>query len=420
MWDDSRPDMGSRGVLRSRVMLADHDLCYFAETHFRSQRKRIGLRRADRWQHCLVIGKTGMGKSTILEHLIRSDIRAGAGLAVLDPHGDLARRIRAAIPDIRQQAVIWVDLADMQNGIPVNVLRDTVSHPYLIVSGILGAFKKVWGDSWGPRMEHILRHSLMALLPVPDATLFDVTRLLTDPEFRKRALWFVDEPQVKAFFRDEFDAYSKTFRQEAIAPILNKVGHFQANPFLRAIIGQPENRLRLREIIDAGKILLVNLSKGTVGEDSSALFGALLLSQIERAALSRADIPESERRPFYLFVDEFSSFATASFAGMLSESRKYGVSLTLGTQLIGQIDEDIRDAVFGNVGTLMVFQVSAEDADYLAKELAPSVKADDLIGLPRHHFYLKLMVDGQAMPPFSAITLPPSPSVTENKTDYGA
>lgn len=387
-----------------------NDICFFAETDFRGQHRRFGILRQDRPHHIYLIGKTGMGKSTVLENLIFSDLYAGAGLALLDPHGDLVKRVLSYIPESRRPSIIYVDPSDLQAVIPFNILKDSASHPYLIVSGIVGAFKKVWGDSWGPRMEHILRHALLALLRVPEATLLDLPRILVDKEYRARTSWYVDDPQVRAFFKDEFEKYSPTFRTEAISPILNKVGHFLANPFLRKMLGHKENQIRVRDIMDEGKVLLVNLSKGKLGEDSSALLGALLLSRIELAALSRADVPIEQRRPFYLFVDEFSNFATPSFAGMLSESRKFGLSLTTCSQTLGQMEEDIRGAVFGNVGTLIAFQVGAEDAEYLEKEFAPTFSKEDLINLARYQIYLKLMIEGRTSQPFSAVTLGPPES----------
>ena len=388
-------------------MTLDNDICYFAETNFRDEHRRFGIRRADRRYHGYLVGKTGMGKSTVLEHLMLADLHAGAGFAVLDPHGDLVRRILAAVPDGRRDDLIYLDPADKNAAIPFNILKDTVSHPYLIVSGIVGAFRKVWGDSWGPRMEHILRHTLMALLPVPDATLADLPRLLTDKSFRERALWYVKDAQVRAFFKEEYETYSPRFRNEAIAPILNKVGHFLADPFLRNILSHKENHLRMREAMDGGKIVLANLSKGRMGEDASALLGALLLARIERAALARADMPSELRRPFYLYVDEFTSFATPSFVGLLSEARKFGLALTIASQTLQTIDDDIRSAVFGNVGTILAFQVSAEDAMYLEREFTPEFQAEDFVKLPRYHLYLKLMIEGRTCRPFSAVTLPP-------------
>lgn len=257
-------------------------------------------------------------------------------------------------------------------------------------------------------MEHIFRHVLLALLSFPDATLLHVPRVLTDKSFRERVVCYVEDPQVKDFFTSEFEKYSPSFRSEAISPILNKVGHFLAIPALRQILGQKENRVRFREIMDKGQVFLANLSKGALGEDTSGLLGALLLSQVERAALSRADVGATERREFYLYVDEFQNFATPSFAGMLSESRKYALSLTLANQFVAQLDETIRAAVFGNVGTLISFQVGVEDAEYLAKEFMPVFREVDLISLPKHHIYLKMMCDGKTCEPFSAVTLPPS------------
>lgn len=392
-------------------MTTDPDICYFAETNFRNERRRFGIRRSDRRYHCYLVGKTGMGKSNVLEHLMRSDLHDGVGMALLDPHGDLAQRIRAMASEARREDLIYLDPAGEDAQIPFNILQDSVSHPYLIVSGIVGAFRKVWGDSWGPRMEHILRHGLMALLPVPEATLLDLPRILTDKTYRERALWHVTDTQVKRFFRDEYDQYAPKFRNEAIAPILNKVGHFLANPFLRAILGHKENRLRMRPAMDEGKVVLVNLSKGTLGEDASALLGALLLAQIEQAALSRADLPAEARPPFYLYVDEFALFATPSFTGMLSEARKYGLSITLASQTVSGLDDDIRSAVFGNVGTIIAFQVGAEDAWYMEREFTPEFKAADFISLPRYHVFLKMMIEGQSCRPFSAMTLSPDPAI---------
>ena len=384
-----------------------NDVCLFAETNFRGQRRPFGIRRADRCHHLYVIGKTGMGKSSLMENLIVSDIRAGAGFAVLDPHGDLVRRALRYVPEERRDDLIYFNPTEPQHALAFNILRDSYARPYLIVSGVLGAFKKVWGDSWGPRMEHIFRHVLLALLPYPEATLCDVPRMLLEKSFRARVLAYVDDAYVQAFFKDEFEKYASYFRSEAVAPILNKVGGFLANPMLRHILGQQENRLRFREIMDGGRIFLADLAKGALGEDSSALLGALLLSQIELATLTRSELRESERRPFYLYVDEFPSFVTSSFAGMLSEARKYGLSLTLSHQTLAQLDDKMRGAIFGNVGSLVAFQVSAEDAFFLSQEFAPTFKEQDLANLPRHHIYLKLVCGGNVSEPFSGVTLPP-------------
>lgn len=381
------------------------EVCYFAETNFRNERKRFGIRRQDRRYHVYIIGKTGMGKSTLLENLIYADIQAGAGLAVLDPHGDLIHKVARYIPEERKQDLILLDPSDSNKPLSFNILQDHYAHKYLIASGILGAFKKVWGDSWGPRMEHIFRHTLLGLLSFSNSTLLDVPRMLLDKEFREGTYSYITDPQVKAFFKAEFDKYTHTFRMEAVSPILNKVGHFLANPWLRKILGRYENDLQMRKIMDEEKIFLANLSRGTLGEDSSSLLGALLLSQVELAALSRADTPEEERRDFYLFVDEFSHFATESFVGMLSEARKYALNLVISNQTLSQLEESMRGAIFGNVGTLITFQVGAEDAEYLTKEFSPVFEEEDLINLPAHHIYLKLRMEGKTSQPFSAETL---------------
>jgi hypothetical protein len=384
------------------------DLCFFGETNWRNQRRRFGIRREDRRYHMYLIGKTGVGKSTLLENLIASDLQGGQGLAVLDPHGDLVKRVLAYVPEDRRQTdLLYFDPTNPRHAIPFNILRDSYAERYLIVSGILGAFKKVWADTWGPRMEHIFRHALLALIAYPEATFADVPRILLEKAFRTRVLAYVEDDHVQAFFRDEFEKYANGFRNEAVAPILNKVGGFLADPVLRHILSQKENRLRFRDAMDGGKVFLANLAKGRLGEDSSSLLGALLLSHIELATLSRADAPESKRRPFYLYVDEFQNFATTSFAGMLSEARKYGLSLTLSHQTLGQLDGLMRGAIFGNVGTLVCFQMGTEDAEYLEKEFEPTFRREDLANLPRHGIYLKMMVEGKVSEPFSATTLEP-------------
>ena len=282
-----------------------------------------------------------------------------------------------------------------------------MAEPYLVVSGIVGAFKKIFGESWGPRLENILRHAIAVLVTVPDATIGDLPRLLTDDKFRERALWYVEDGNIKQFFTRQFNHYVARFRQEAVDPVLNKVGHFLSNPLLNRVLTHTENHIQMREIMDGGKILIANLSRGAIGEDSSALLGALLLAHIERATLSRTDVPASLRVLHGVFVDEFATMATPSFSGMLAESRKFGVYLVVGTQTISILDDDIRASLFGNIGSHICFQTSAEDAQYLEHEFSPIFTADDFISLPRYHIYLKLMIEGEASRPFSAVTLPP-------------
>jgi len=382
-------------------------LCFFGVTNWRDRRRPFGIKRADRRYHIHLIGKTGVGKSTLLEHLIASDLRDGQGLAVLDPHGDLVRRVLHTMPKGRADDLLFFDPTNVRGALPFNVLKDHYANRYLIASGILTAMKKVWGDSWGPRMEHILRYSLLALLAYPDATLGDIPRVLLEKVFRQRVVAYVEDSQVKAFFEEEFEKYANGFRNEAVSPILNKVGGFLANPALRQVFVSRENRLQFRPMMDGGKVFLANLAKGQLGEDSSSLLGALILSQTELATLSRADAPDSQRRPFYLYVDEFQNFATTSFAGMLSEARRYGLSLTLSHQTLGQLDDPMRGAVFGNVGTLICFQVGAEDAEYLEKEFQPTFRREDLANLARRDFYIKIVCDGVVSQPFSGTVLPP-------------
>lgn len=393
----------------------DEEITVFAETNFRGERKRFGIRRKDRRAHMYILGRTGMGKSTLLETLIASDLQAGNGLALLDPHGDLAKRVRARLPGDRETDLIDFDPAERI--IPYNPLR--VSDPsrrYVVASGLISAFRKIWSESWGPRMEHILRHALLTLCEFPGSTLLDLPRLLTDPPFRRAVVARVTDPQVQDFWRTEFGRYSAYFRNEAVAPILNKVGAFLASPVVRAVVGDREAGLDLRQFMDEGKVLIANLSKGKLGEDASALLGALLVTGFEVAALSRAEVAEEERRDFYLYVDEVQTFATLSLAEILQEARKYRLNLILAHQYLDQLDEEIQLALLGNVGTLITFRVGVRDAEVLAKEFFPQFAVEDLVSLPRYQIYLRLMIDGVVSRGFSALTLPP-PSVRDRTSE---
>jgi len=354
-----------------------------------------------------IIGKTGTGKSTLIENLAISDIKNGYGLALIDPHGDMAEDILNFIKKKRIKDVIYFNPGDLYYPIAFNPLEKVPQdYHHLVVSGIISTFKKIWSESWGPRLEHILRHSLLSLLEYPNSTLLDLQKLLTDKDFRTNVINFVTHPQVREFWLSEFDRYSAWLKSEAISPILNKIGQFLTSIPLRNIVGQRENYFDLRQVMDEGKILLVNLAKGKIGEDNCSLLGALIVTKIQLAALSRANIPEEKRKPFYLYIDEIQSFFTLSFADILSEARKYGLNLILAHQYIEQLDEKIRAAIFGNVGTLISFRIGAEDAKYLALEFSPVFSETDLINLPNYHIYLKLMIDGITSQPFSAITLP--------------
>jgi type IV secretory pathway TraG/TraD family ATPase VirD4 len=379
----------------------------FAITDYRDIKRVFGIKQKNRRGHMYIIGKTGTGKSTLIENLAISDIKMGYGLALIDPHGDLAEDILDFIPEKRIEDVVYFNPADLEYPIAFNPLEKVpFDYHHLVVSNIISVFKKIWPEFWGPRLEHILRHSLFTLLEYPGSTLLDLPRLLTDKDFRKEVLGHVTNQQVKEFWLNEFDKYSVWLKSEAISPILNKMGQFLISLPLRNVVGQKENTFDIRNLMDEGKILIANLAKGKIGEENCSLLGAMVVTKIQLAALSRADLSEDKRRPFYLYVDEIHNFITLSFADILSEARKYGLNLILAHQYIEQLDEKIRPAIFGNVGTLISFRVGAEDAKYLAREFSPIFDETDLINLPNHHIYLKLMIDGQTSQPFSANTLP--------------
>ena len=391
----------------SKTINDPEKITYFAITNYRDIRKLFGIKEKNRRAHIYIIGKTGTGKSTLIENMVVSDIKDGNGVALIDPHGDLAEKILTLIPRARINDVIYFNPADIEYPIAFNPLEQI--HPDfhdLVASGLIAVFKKIWADFWGPRLEHILRYSIMTLLEYPGSTLLDIPRLLTDADFRKTVLVKVTHPQVKAFWSSEYDKYSAWMRSSAIAPILNKIGQFLVSIPLRNIVGQRNNTFKLRTAMDEKKILIVNLAKGKIGEDNFALLGAMLVTRMQLAAMSRANLPESRRHSFYLYVDEMHNFITLSFADVLSEARKYGLSLTLAHQYIEQLDSEIRAAVFGNVGTMIAFRLGAKDARYLAREFKPVFNETDIITLPNYRIYLKLMIDGVTSRAFSADTLP--------------
>lgn len=384
------------------------------ETNFRNQRVKFGIKPDDRRRHVYTIGKTGTGKTTLLENMAIQDIRAGRGVGVVDPHGEFAQKMLDFVPKDRINDVIYFDPADLQYPIAFNVIeRVDPEHRHLVASGLVGVFKKLWAETWGPRLEYLLRNAILSLLEYPGSTLLGIMRVLTDKEYRNKVIENTQDPVVKSFWVDEFAKYPDRFMVEAVAPIQNKVGQFLTSPLVRNIVGQTKSAIDLRKVMDEGKILIMNLSKGAVGEDNSALLGAMLITRLQLAAMSRIDIPESQRRDFYLYVDEFQNFATESFASILSEARKYRLNLTLAHQYIAQMEESVRDAALGNVGTLVSFRVGAYDAEYLEKEFAPEFFAQDLVNLGFADIYLKLMIDGMASRPFSAHTLPPLSPIAE-------
>ena len=353
-----------------------------------------------------IVGKTGTGKSTLLETLIRQDLVAGQGLALLDPHGDLVEQVLACLPEERKAHCIYFNVPDCTHPLGFNPLERVPSpHRALTASYLLKAFKKLWSEFWGPRTEHILRYALLALLDQPEVTLADVLRLLDEATFRKRVAERVANAQVRRFWLKEYESYPARLRAESIAPLQNKVGAFMANPILQNILRQPKSSFDMREIMDSGKVLLVNLAKGKIGEDTAALLGSLLVTNLGVAGLSRANMSGEKRRSFWVYLDEFHSFTTLSIANMLSELRKYGVGMVLAHQYLSQLDYQVRDSILGNVGTIISFRLGAADALILEKEFSPEITAQDLVSLSNYNIYLKLMVEGQISRPFSGETL---------------
>jgi hypothetical protein len=386
------------------------DITAIGQVDYRKQSGEFGVFTDDRRRHLFVVGKTGMGKTTLLRNLILSDISAGRGVAIIDPHGDLANDTVSVVPAWRTNDVVLFDAGDRDHPIAFNPLTCTDPHERpLRAAGIVSAFRKLYSDSWGPRLEHILRYTVLALIETPGASLLSIGPMLTNGEFRRDVLAHVSDPVVAEFFRGEFQSWNDRYRSEATAPVLNKVGQFVANPILRAILAAPESKLDLREVMDEGRILIVNLSKGRVGDDGSSLLGSLVVTCLQLAAMGRADVPESERRDFFAYVDEFQNFATDSFATILSEARKYRLSLTLANQYLDQIEETTLSAVFGNVGTILSFNLGADDAETIANQFGGDMTPRDLMNLPKYSAYARLLIDGQPTRPFSMRTIAPVP-----------
>ncbi len=380
----------------------------FGETNFRNHRRRFGIKLDDRRKHMYLIGKTGMGKSTTLENMIIDDIHKGYGVGFVDPHGDTAEKILDYIPSNRVNDIVYINPADADFPVAFNILENTdPRYKHLIASGLMGVFKKLWPDVWSARMEYILNNTLLALLDYPGSTMLGVNRMLADKAYRMKVVSKIQDPVVRAFWVDEFARYNDRYANEAIAPIQNKVGQFLSVALIRNIVGQVTSTINIRKLMDDKKILILNLAKGRIGEDNSRLLGGMFITKIQLAAMERVDTPEEERQDFYLYVDEFQNFATESFANILSEARKYRLNLIVAHQYIEQLDEKVSAAVFGNVGTLICFRVGASDAEFLENEFAPRLTPEDLVNLPKHHMYLKLMIDGLVSEPFSANSLMP-------------
>lgn len=382
-----------------------HEISPIAYANFRGHNAAFGLPRSDRGRHLYIIGQTGVGKSGLLELLTISDINTPYGFAVIDPHGDYAQNVLRRIPASRAQDVIYFNPADVDFPVAFNPME--VTDPKLrthTASELIGVLKRMF-DSWGPRLEYILRYSLLALLEYPNSTMLDITRILTDKKFRADVLTHVTDPVVRNFWLVEFASWNDKFATEAVAPVLNKVGAFTANPVIRNIIGQPKSSFNIRQIMDERRILIVNLSRGLVGEDNAALLGSLMVTKMQLAAMSRADIPVERRLPFYLYVDEFQNFATDSFATILSEARKYALNLTVANQYIAQMTQEVRDAVFGNVGSMIAFRMGADDARGMQRYFEPKFTEYDLVHMHNRHFVINMTIEGEKSPAFSAVSL---------------
>jgi hypothetical protein len=397
----------------SQNSMYNPEVNYFGLTNYRNQFRKFGIKTDDRRRHMYVIGKTGMGKTTILENMVLNDIYAGHGIGLVDPHGDFAEKVLNYVPPHRINDIVYFNPSDLDFPVGFNIL-ESVNEEYrhLVASGLMGVFKKIWPDVWSARMEYILNNTILALIGYPDTTLLGINRLLSDDDYRSKVIAAVKDPVVKAFWDVEFASYSDKYKQEAVAPIQNKIGQFLSASIIRNIVAQVKSTINIREIMDSRKIFIMNLSKGRIGEDSSRLLGGMLITKIQLSAMERVDTPEKERKDFFLYVDEFQNFATESFSNILSEARKYRLDLIMAHQYMEQLDEGVRAAVIGNVGTMVMFRVGSTDADILVKEFAPTFTEEDLVNLPKFHVYLKLMIDGVASRPFSALTLPPIAAAT--------
>ncbi len=368
---------------------------------------KFGIKPADRRQHMYVIGQTGTGKSTLLKNMAISDIREGHGIALIDPHGELVEDILNFIPKHRTNEVVYFNPSDTQNPIGLNVLeaRDE-DEKQLVASSLISVFKHLWIGFWGPRLEHVFHNAILALMDTPGTTLLGVYRMLADDDYRREIVSHVKDPIVRLFWEKDFDEYPPQFRKEVASPIQNKIGQLLTTP-LRNIVGQTRSTVDLRFIMDNSRILLVNLAKGRIGEDKANLLGSVIVTKLYLAALERQKMPENDRKDFYLYIDEFQNFSTDVFPSILSEARKYRLDLILAHQYTHQLSENVKHAVFGNVGTLVAFRVGSIDAKELAVEFLPTFNEQDIEHSENHHIYLKLMIDGKRSLPFSAVTLPP-------------
>ena len=387
------------------------DITYLGLTTYRDKNQLFGIKRKDRRQHVYILGKSGTGKSVLMFNMIIQNIQNGEGVCMVDPHGENVEAVLSAIPPHRMKDVIYFNPADADYHIGFNVLELVdPQYKHLVASGLMGIFTKIWANAWSARMEYILNNTILALLDTPGTTLLGIPRMLVDKDYRQKIISNLKDPVIKAFWVHEYEAWQDKFRNEAIAPIQNKVGQFLSTSIIRNVVGQSKSTINIFDMMNDGKIFLVNVSKGRIGEDNSGLLGGMIITKIQPAAMERVRIPEEHRRDFYLYVDEFQNFVTDAFAGILSEARKYRLNLTVAHQYTAQLVVDkssaVRDAVFGNVGTMIVFRVGSDDADFLEKEFDPEFTPQDIVNLPNYKVYMKLMIDGVTSRPFSAKTLP--------------
>jgi len=391
------------------------DITLLWTTDYKDSNIKFWLKKEDKFRHVYIVWKTGMGKSTFISNMVRSDMHTDNGIAVIDPHGDLIEDVMAHIPKHRTNDVVIFDVSDTSYPVGFNILEcNSPDEKNLIASAVVSIFKKLFENSWGPRLEYILRNVMLSILEYPNATLMHVLRMLTDKNFREEVLLNVTDPVVLKFWRDEYDKWQDRQKNEAIGPIANKVGQFLSSPIVRNIFAQPKSSLNIRKIMDEGKILLVNLSKWKVGEDNSAMIGSFLVSKFQIDAMARADIPFKQRRDFYLYIDEFQNFATDSFESILSEARKYRLSLIVANQYTTQIQENVRNAIFGNVWSVVSFGLWYDDATMMSQQYKELISPNDLLSLPKFTAYTKLMVDGVTTDPFSMKTFPlPDPTMSD-------
>ena len=385
---------------------ADKNISFFGATNFHGACIPFGIRRSDRRRHLYSVGKSGSGKSKFLELLIQNDLQNGHGVGVLDPHGDLVDNVLKMIPENRKKDVIIFDPGDLQFPICFNPLADVPPELKIRVTiGFIEIFKKLFGAGWSPRLEHVLRQTTLALLDTPGATILSILKMLTDKNYRQNIVRNIRDDVVKNFWVNEFAGWSEKFDNEAITPLLNKVGQFVSTNMIRNIVGQSKNKINFREIMDSQKIILMKISKGILGEENAALLGAIAITKIYQAAMSRADTPEEMRKDFYFYVDEFQNFATDTFDEILSEARKYRLNLTLAHQFLGQLPPQILKTVFGNVGSMVSFRVGGDDAGILSVEFNPRFAARDILNLGVRDFYCKISINGELREAFSGRTL---------------